>query len=91
LYPLRINQCTEMQRDEIITSISSLGVSVNVHFIPVPMMSFYKKLGFKIDDYPVTKSNYEVEISLPVFFDLNEAQIQEVIAAVVESVNKVLA
>lgn len=91
LYPLRINQCTEMQRDEIITSISSLGVSVNVHFIPVPMMSFYKKLGFKIDDYPVTKSNYEVEISLPVFFDLNKAQVQEVISVVVESVNKVLA
>jgi dTDP-4-amino-4,6-dideoxygalactose transaminase len=49
LYALRIKGVTEVQRDAIIKEIFDCDVSVNVHFIPVPMMSFYKKQGYVID------------------------------------------
>ncbi len=90
LFPLRIRGIKESQRDEIMKEIAEREVSVNVHFIPVPMMSFYKKLGYKIKNYPVTYDNYSREISLPVFYDLTDEQIKVVIAAVVSSVQKVL-
>lgn len=90
LYPLRIKGIKENQRDEIIKRISEKEVAVNVHFIPVPMMSFYKKQGYKMKHYPVTYDNYSREISLPVYYDLTEAQIQTVLEAVISSVQNVI-
>lgn len=86
LFPLRIRDCDEYRRDSIIQSIFEKDVSVNVHFIPVPMMSFYKNLGYSISDYPHTFSLYQNEISLPVYYDLTHEQIQLVIKAVCAAV-----
>jgi dTDP-4-amino-4,6-dideoxygalactose transaminase len=90
LYPLRIKGITENQRDEIIQHIFDCDVSVNVHFIPVPKMSFYEKQGYNIENYPQTLDNFSREISLPVFIDLTSEQMKTVINAVVKSVQKVL-
>jgi dTDP-4-amino-4,6-dideoxygalactose transaminase len=90
LYPLRIKNISESQRDAVIKEIFDCDVSVNVHFIPVPMMSFYKGQGYDIKNYPVTLDNYSREISLPIFFDLKDEQVQTVIDAVVKSVQKVI-
>ncbi|MGB3946499.1 MAG: DegT/DnrJ/EryC1/StrS aminotransferase family protein [Bacteroidia bacterium] len=90
LYPLRIKGITEAERDAIIKEIFDHDVSVNVHFIPVPMMSFYKKMGYDIKNYAVTFDNYSREISLPVYYDLNDTLVQTVINAVVQSIDKVI-
>ena len=90
LFPLRIKGIKESQRDAIIQEIFEQGVSVNVHFMPVPMMSFYKKLGYTIKNYPATYDNYSREISLPVYYDLTDEKIQTVIQAVISSVQKII-
>lgn len=90
LYPLRIKGITEEQRDEIIQEIFDCDVSVNVHFIPVPKMSFYTDLGYRLEDYPVAEDNFKREISLPVFHDLTDEQMKTVVAAVISSVEKVI-
>ena len=89
LYPLRIKQISVEQRDRVIQEIFNRDVSVNVHFLPVPDMSFYKNLGYDVKDYPVTLDNYEREISLPVFFDMSDEQVNTVIQAVIGAVNAV--
>ncbi len=90
LYALRIKGITEAQRDAIIKEIFDHDVAVNVHFIPVPMMSFYKNLGYDIKKYPVTFDNYSREISLPVYVDLNDDLVKRVVDSVIDSVNKVI-
>jgi len=90
VYALRLNNTTVEQRDEIMQKIFAKGVSVNVHFIPVPMMTFYKSLGYNIDDYPVAKENFEREISLPVYYTLSKENQVVVINAVIESINEIL-
>jgi len=90
LFPLRIKGISEEQRDLIIQKIFDFDVSVNVHFIPLPMLSFYKNMGYNIADYPVTFSNYSREISLPVFYNLSDEMSDRVINAVVASVEAVL-
>jgi dTDP-4-amino-4,6-dideoxygalactose transaminase len=87
---LRIKNITEAQRDEIIKHIFDCDVSVNVHFIPVPCMSFYKGLGYDIKNYPTTYNNYSREITLPVFYDLTSQQLETIVNAVVQSVGKVV-
>lgn len=90
LYPLRIKGITEQQRDAIMKEIFDCDVSVNVHFIPVPSTTFYKNLGYDMANYPVTYDNFSREISLPVYYDLTTEQVQIVINAVINSLNKVL-
>ena len=86
VYPLRINNITEQQRDEIMQRIFQLEVSVNVHFIPLPMLTFYRNAGYNIQNYPVTYDNFSREISLPVYYNLTDQQVQTVIEAVRQAV-----
>ena len=74
LYLLRINNIIEEERDKIIQRISEQEVSVNVHYLPLPMLSFYKNEGYDIENYPVTYHNYACEITLPVYYDLTKEQ-----------------
>ncbi|MFN7912070.1 MAG: DegT/DnrJ/EryC1/StrS family aminotransferase [Bacteroidota bacterium] len=89
LYPLRIKNISEAQRDQIMQLIFEADVSVNVHFIPVPCMTYYKKLGYSINDYPVTYANFSREITLPIFYDLTSEQISTICNALISAVNKV--
>ena len=86
LYPLRINGIDESRRDAIIQDIFNKDVSVNVHFIPLPLLSFYKKMGYSIEEYPITYRNFCSEISLPVFEDLTVEMQDVVIKAIIDSV-----
>jgi dTDP-4-amino-4,6-dideoxygalactose transaminase len=87
---LRINNCTEAQRDAIIQDIFERDVAVNVHFQPLPLLTAYRNLGYKMTDFPQAYANYSTEISLPVYYDLNDEQVKQVIAAVLASVEKIL-
>lgn len=90
LYMLRIANATEEQRDAIISAIAKREVSVNVHFIPLPKLSFYEGQGYRMVDYPNTYRLYSTEISLPVYYDLTDAQVDTVIAAVKAAVKEVM-
>jgi dTDP-4-amino-4,6-dideoxygalactose transaminase len=90
LYQLRIADISEEQRDAIIQEIFEQDVSVNVHFQPLPLLTAYKNLGYKMKDYPEAWNKYSTEISLPVYFNLTDEQVQQVINAVKTAVLKIL-
>lgn len=89
LYALRIKNFTEKQRNEMIDIISQKGVAVNVHFIPMPMLSFFKERGYNIKDYPQAYKNYEHEISLPIYPQLNMEMLQYVIDTVINAYKEI--
>jgi len=86
LFLLRIKGADEQRRDRIITAIAEAGVGVNVHYIPMAMLTLFKNRGFDIADYPTTYALYANEITLPLYNTLTEAQISEVVHAVVQAV-----
>jgi len=90
LYLLRIAGATEAQRDAIMQEIFDQDVSVNVHFQPLPILTAYKKRGYKIEDYPETWNKYSNEITLPVYFDLTDEQVQIVVNAVNKAVETIM-
>ncbi|MDN5205375.1 DegT/DnrJ/EryC1/StrS family aminotransferase [Fulvivirgaceae bacterium BMA10] len=90
IYPLRIKEITEEQRDEIIDHITEEGVSVNVHFVPMPMLTLFKNEGFDINDYPNTFKQYKGEISLPIYPQLTDREVSIVGDAVIKSYQKVV-
>lgn len=75
LYLLRIQNITEEERDLIIQKISETGVAVNVHFIPMPMLTLFKNMGYQIENYPIAYKNYACEISLPIYPQLTTEEV----------------
>ncbi|KHJ39135.1 UDP-4-amino-4-deoxy-L-arabinose--oxoglutarate aminotransferase [Pedobacter glucosidilyticus] len=85
LYALRIKGINEDKRDRMIDYITSEGISVNVHFIPMPMLTVFKNLGYDIKDYPVSYDNYSREISLPIYPQLSNENLEMICATVEEA------
>ena len=85
LYMLRINGITEDQRDNMIQNLYENEVGVNVHYIPMPLLTLFKNLGYNIKNYPTTYKLFSNEISLPVYNGLSDVQLQKICDAVVES------
>ena len=90
LYLTLIPGVTRQQRDEIIAKMEANGVSVNVHYKPLPMMTAYKKLGFKIEDYPVAYDVFAHEMSLPLFSRMSDEQVDRVVKVYQEVVGPYL-
>lgn len=90
LYPLRINNITEAQRDAIINLIAATGVAVNVHFQPLPLLTVFKEKGYQIEHYPLAFSNYATEISLPIYPQLNNNQCNYIVDSVVQAVQSII-
>lgn len=91
LYALRINHITEAQRDLMIDLIAKEGVAVNVHFIPMPMLTLFKNLGFKMEDYPTTYANFACEISLPIYPQLTTEQVNYIVDSIHNAYQQVIA
>lgn len=93
LYLLRIKDISETERDQMIQSISERGVGVNVHYIPMAMLTLFKTKGYDIKNYPNTYNLFKGEISLPIYNGLNTQQLDYVIESVKDAysiLNKVL-
>ena len=84
LYLVRVNGIDESARNEIIIKMAELGVSCNVHYKPLPMMTAYKKLGFDIKDYPNSYDLYKNEISLPLYSRLTDEEVDYIISSFVK-------
>ena len=84
LYPLRINPITEEQRDKLIQYLAEKDIATNVHYIPMPMLTLFKNMGYKIEDYPIAYDTYIREISLPIYPQLTNQQIDYIVNNLVE-------
>lgn len=85
IFALRIKNISETRRDAMINFITTKEVAVNVHFIPLPLLSFFKEKGYRIEDYPQAYKNYSCEISLPIYPQLTDDMIDTVVSAVIDA------
>jgi dTDP-4-amino-4,6-dideoxygalactose transaminase len=90
LFLLKVKNIKIEQRNKIIERIFEKDVSVNVHYKPLPVLSFYQQLGYNIDSYQNSKICWETEITLPVYYSLTDNQIELIVKAVVESYNEII-
>lgn len=79
------------ERNRIIERMAEKNVATNVHYKPLPLLTAYKNLGFKIEDYPNAYDLYKCEITLPLHTKLTDEQAERVIntfAGVLKESNK---
>ena len=79
LYMIRIANVGERERNEIIVKMAEKGIACNVHYKPLPLLTAYKQLGFNIDNYPNAYKLYCNEITLPLYNELHDEQVDYII------------
>jgi dTDP-4-amino-4,6-dideoxygalactose transaminase len=75
LYLARLKDISLKERNEIIVKMEECGISTNVHYKPLPLLTAYKNLGFDIKDYPNAYGLFENEISLPIYSTLSDEEV----------------
>jgi perosamine synthetase len=87
LYVLRIDfDSTGLSRGQLMRELKSRGIGSQVHYIPVPAQPYYRRLGFKPEDYPNAQKYYQEALSIPLFYDLTDEQQEKVMTVVKELV-----
>ena len=66
-------------RDEVMNGLKSSGVHCAIHYpTPLPFLPAYHKKGHKPEDFPVVHQNERKILSLPMYPELSESQIDYV-------------
>ncbi len=84
IYPLCVDfSRLSIDRDNFISALGRENIAANVHFIPVHLMSYYKKtFGYRPDYFPVSYHTYLQEVTLPLYPQMTEEDIDSVLEAV---------
>jgi dTDP-4-amino-4,6-dideoxygalactose transaminase len=85
LYPVRIDfAAAGSSRAVIMGELRQRGVITQIHYIPVTMHPYYRRLGFDYSKYPQANAYYAEALSLPLYVDLTDADQEFVIALLIE-------
>ncbi|CAM4235630.1 DegT/DnrJ/EryC1/StrS family aminotransferase [Lacicoccus alkaliphilus] len=79
LYLTRLPGLDEKSRNNIIDRMSEKGISCNVHYKPLPLLTAYKNLGFNIKNYPNSYKQYQNEITLPLHTMLEDEDLKYIV------------
>jgi len=83
LYPIRLRAGGDHPaRDQVIDQMREDGIGTSVHFIPLHLHPYYvRTFGYQPDDLPIARAAYEREISLPIYPDLTDDDVEAVAAS----------
>lgn len=79
LYLTRVPDISEEERNRLIVKLAEAGVTTNVHYKPLPMMTAYKEMSGGIENYPNAYDYYKNLITLPLHTLLTDEQVEYVI------------
>jgi UDP-4-amino-4,6-dideoxy-N-acetyl-beta-L-altrosamine transaminase len=72
LYPIQLKMSNVKEgRMQIFNELRKAGVGVNVHYIPIHTQPYYRKLGFKREEFPNAIRYYEQAISIPMYSSMS--------------------
>lgn len=78
LYLVRLNGKDREFCNKVIEKMAEKEIATNVHYKPLPLLTAYKNLGFKIEDYPNAYNMFKNEITLPLHTCLTDEQVDYV-------------
>lgn len=78
LYLVRIPGADTEMRNRVIEEMAKAGVSTNVHYKPLPMMTAYKAYGWDIKDFPNAYDYYQNLFTLPLHTLLSDDDVDTV-------------
>ena len=85
IFMVRVREGARATRDDIIQGLAERGIGTSVHFIPLHYHTAYQKLGrWQKGDFPVAERFFEGEVTLPMYPELTNGEVDEVCQAIRE-------
>ena len=78
LYVIRLERAE--RRAAVFAAMRAAGILVNVHYIPVHLQPYYRALGFRVGDFPLSERYYEAAITLPLHPGLLDSEFDMIVA-----------
>jgi len=69
-------------RKKLFEFLKKKKINCQIHYIPIHIHPYYKKIGFKKKDFPNSVEYYERCLSLPIFFDLKFSAQKKIISLI---------
>jgi dTDP-4-amino-4,6-dideoxygalactose transaminase len=90
LYVLRLNAGgLKIDRAKFIEELKARNIGTSVHFIPLHLHPYYRDTyGYIPEDFPVAYAEYKRVISLPIYSKMSDQDVEDVIHAVIDVVEK---
>ncbi|MBK9711669.1 MAG: DegT/DnrJ/EryC1/StrS family aminotransferase [Kouleothrix sp.] len=90
LYTLRLNlERLRIDRAAFVAELKRHQIGTSVHFIPLHLHPYYRETyGYQPEDFPVAYGEYMREISLPIYSKMSDQDVQDVISAVTDVVDR---
>ena len=76
---IRLNNKDEGFHRQIFNKLRAKNIGVQVHYTPVHLQFYYRKLGFSIGDFPKAEEYSKNAISIPIYPSISSDDIQRVI------------
>jgi len=87
LYPIRVKGKFKKLRKEVFDEMRNNKIGVQVHYIPVYLQPYYKKLGYKEGTCLKAEDFYKREISIPIYPSLKKTQTKYIVKKIFEIFN----
>ena len=72
-------------REQVFRRLREAGIGVNVHYIPIHLQPYYRRLGFRPGQFPAAERYYADALSIPLYPLLTVAQQDRVVAELVRA------
>ncbi|WP_343337977.1 UDP-4-amino-4,6-dideoxy-N-acetyl-beta-L-altrosamine transaminase [Terrisporobacter petrolearius] len=88
LYIIKIElEKFKVRRKEIFEALQGENIGVNVHYLPIYLQPYYKKLGYEEGLCPNAEDLYNKMITLPLHANMSDKDLQDVVLAVSKVLN----
>ena len=84
IYPLRIDfKQLKFSKEKFFRKLKNFGINLQVHYIPIHLQPYYrKKFNYKLGDFPEAEKFYDQEVSLPIYYGLQNSKIKFIISKI---------
>ena len=73
LFIIKINAQYKNLHKSLFNYLRSKNIYVNLHYLPIHLQPFYRKLGFKKNQFPIAEEYSQSAISIPVYPNLKKS------------------
>jgi len=86
LYVVQLRtEALTIDRGAVIERLAEAGIGASVHFIPLHLHPYYQeRLGYRPGDFPVAERLYQRSLSLPIWPDMTDEQVDRTAATLLE-------
>jgi UDP-4-amino-4,6-dideoxy-L-N-acetyl-beta-L-altrosamine transaminase len=82
IYPIRLKEEFIKARRDVFAEFKNRGLGVQVHYIPIYLQPYYRKLGYKPGSCPRAEKFYRSSITIPLYPAMSDADVRFVIRTV---------